>query len=530
MLFNLKYLRKHNKIYDMIQLSKGKNEDLIKRSVRTSIFKDDDIYLNPQDIHNESLPKINYLNSGKLDEYVYNRNNIGMDTIIIDSKYMNIKMINKLYKKLCDSEVNYTKRFIYLTSLYNNIFNYSYNLYDLLKILELYQKSKDIHYVNLFKKILQNINDLAYLIFSYKKPIISYCNGKIKGSAGFLSFLANNSASFNHSSYTYNNLNYSFLPYGGISFVLANLRANLGFYFALTGQVIQSSDLVWCGLTKRWISDESLELMEISSESQLEVSEQDAHILLEEHFLKIPEKYTLKNYEQVIHEHFKHNNLLTILKCLDQSRNSSDQNIRKWADETYQKIISLPPLATHLTFEILNILRNYKMELLKKAQVNKRLWNEMIKNSYKVPTTKEQISMSELKYTIDKELFIKALNIETNTLLNFISCPDILNGITSYLVKDTNHAFSSTYLNNDIFQIKKDIIYYFLFYKNSYEYTIYERPDISYSSLSVLEKYNQHYNAEGNTTHDKLFFSKQFERWNDDYLQEELEDINKYFL
>lgn len=109
-----------------------------------------------------------------------------------------------------------------------------------------------------------------------------------------MSFLANNSASFNHSSYTYNNLNYSFLPYGGISFILANLRANLGFYFALTGQVIQSSDLVWCGLTKRWISDESLELMEISSESQLEVSEQDAHILLEEHFFKIPEKYTLK--------------------------------------------------------------------------------------------------------------------------------------------------------------------------------------------------------------------------------------------
>ncbi|CRG97183.1 enoyl-CoA hydratase-related protein, putative [Plasmodium gallinaceum] len=527
MLDNLKYIFKNKKLSNAIILKEF--NCTFKKYLRTSIFKDDDIYLDPLEIHNEELSKTNYLNSARMDDCVYNRSNVGMNTIIINNKYMHIKLINKLYKELRDSEVNYTKRFIFLTSLYNNIFNYGYNLYDLLKILEIYQKTKDTKYAELFKKILQNINDLAYLIFSYKKPLISYCNGKIKGSSGFLSFLSNNSSSYFHSFYSYNNLKYSFLPYGGISYILANLRGSLGFYLALTGQEIKSSDLIWCGLTKRWLSEDSLEMFEITSESQLEVSEQDANILLEEHFLKAPQVYTLKNYEEIIHEHFKHDNLIYIMKKLDKSRKSEDKKVRKWAEETYEKIYFLPPLATHITFEILNILRNYKIELLKKCQVNKNLWKEMIKNSYKIPRTKEEVSMNELKYTIDRELFNKAINLETNTFLNFISCPDILNGITSYLVKDTNYSFNCSYLNSNIFEIKKDIIHYFIYYKNNYEFLVYDRPDISFSSLSVLEKYNQNYNIHNKTPYDKLFFAKQNERWSDDYLKDDLEEINKHF-
>ncbi|SCP03803.1 enoyl-CoA hydratase-related protein, putative [Plasmodium ovale] len=502
-----------------------------KRNVRIGIFKDDNIYMDPLEVHNEEPNKTNYLNCGNLDEYVYNRSNIGMNTIMIHSKYMNIKLVNKLYKQLRDSEVNYTQRFIFLTSLYNDVFNYGYNLYDFLKILEMYQRTKNGKYANIFKKILTNINDLAYLMFSYKKPLISYCNGKTKGSSGFLSFLANNSASYVHSSYSYNNLEYSFLPYGGISYVLANLRGSLGFYLALTGQVINSTDLIWSGLSKRWISEDSLELMEVTSESQLEVSEQDANILLEEHFLRVPKMYTLKDYEEIIYEHFKYDNLLYVLKKLDESRKNGNDKIKKWAEETYNKICTSPPLATHITFEMLLILRNFKMELLKKAQITKKLWKEILKNSYKVtPKTKEEVSMCELKNTIDKELFIKALNIETNTILNFISCPDILNGITTYLVKNHNNSFKGTYINNNIFEIKKDIIHYFLFYKNSYEYAPYDRPDISFSSLSSLEKCNQHYNAHHGASHDRFFFARQHERWSDNYLKDELEEMNNQVL
>ncbi|CRG99031.1 enoyl-CoA hydratase-related protein, putative [Plasmodium relictum] len=528
MFCNLKYLSKNKKLNNTILLKRFNYTN--KKYVRTSIFKDDDIYLDPLEIHNEELNKTNYLNIARMDDYVHNRNNVGMNTIIINNKYMNIKLVNKLYKELRDSEVNYTKRFVFLTSLYNNIFNYGYNLYDLLKILELYQKTKDTKYSKLFRRILENINDLSYLIFSYKKPLISYCNGKTKGSAGFLLFLANNSSSYVHSFYSYNNLKYSFLPYGGISYILANLRGSLGIYLALTGHEMKSSDLIWCGLTKRWLSEDCLELMEITSESQLEVSEQDAHILLEEHFLKAPEIYTLKDYEEIIHEHFKHDNLIYILKKLDKSRKNGDKKVKKWAEDTYEKICSLPPLATHITFEILNILRNYKVQLLKKCQVNKNLWKEIIKNSYKIPKTREEVSMNELKYTIDKELFIKSINLETNTFSNFISCPDVLNGITSYLVKDTSYSFDCNYLNNNIFEIKKDIIHYFIYYKNNYEFPIYERPDISFSSLSVLEKFNQHYNNQNKTAYDKLFFSNQNKRWDDDYLKDDLEDVNKHFL
>ncbi|SCM07107.1 enoyl-CoA hydratase-related protein, putative [Plasmodium chabaudi adami] len=530
MLNNLNYIIRKKKISSVLLLPKKFNS-IHKNYIKTSIFKDDDIYIDPLEVHNEQTNKTNYLSCGNPDECVYNRSNVGMNTIIINNKYINIELINKLYKILRDSEVNYTKRFIFLTSLYNDTFNYSYNLYDILKILEIYQKTKNSHYLNIFKKILININELAYLIFSYKKPFISYCNGKIQGSAGFLTFLANNSSSYFHSSYSYNNLSYSFLPYGGISYILTQLRGSLGLYLALTGLEIKSSDLIWSGLCKRWISDDSLELMEITSESQLEVSEQNANILLEEHFLTVPEIYTLKNYEEIIHDHFKYNNLLYILKKLNISRKSENKKIKNWADQTYQKITSLPPLATHITFEILNILRNYKMELLKRAQITNKLWNDLIKNSYKIAyITKEEISMAELKKTIDNALFIKALNLETNALLNFVSCPDTLNGITSYLVKNTDHSFNSNYINNNIFEVKKDIIQYFIFYKNNYEYSPYDRPDISFSSLSVLDKYNQNYNSQYGNSHDKLFYQNEIKKWSDDYLKDELNKINDQLL
>lgn len=589
-----------------IPLQKFKKTFIIgKRYIRISIFKDDEIYKDPLEVHNESIKQTNFLNSGNLEEYVYNRSNVGMNTILLNTNYLNMKTINKLYKELRNSEINHTKRFVFLTSLYNHIFNYGFNLQDFLKIIEIYQKTKNKKYMDLFKKILINMNDLSYLIFSFRKPLISYCNGKVKGSAGFLSFLSKYSASYLHSSYSYNNLAYSFLPYGGISFVLANLRASLGFYLALTGQTIYGPDLIWTGLTRKWISDQALDLMEVTSESQLEVSEQDANILLEEHFLKIPKIYSLKEYEEIIHYYFKHDNLITILQKLEKTskkkitdadinsyfnsnrRNSniksdsdlysgSDSNsnsdldfifylnsekkserdiynlklknmdkvekvdkveklkkmekwkkVQNWAQRTYEQICSFPPLATHLTFEILNILRNYKMELLNKCQINKNMWKEMVQNSYKVPKTKEEVSMAELKYTIDKELFIKSLNIETNTLLNFISNPDVVTGITSYLVKDTEHAFHSTYMNNTLLDVKKDILLYFLYYKNNYTYQIYDRPDISYSSVSVLEKYNQYYNDVSRTSYDRLFFEKQMQQWDPNYLKAELDEISK---
>ncbi|GAW79874.1 enoyl-CoA hydratase-related protein [Plasmodium gonderi] len=495
-----------------------------RKLIRTTIFKDDDIYLDPLEIHNEERNKTNYLNSSDMEKGVFNRNNVGMNVILINNKYMDIKFINQLYKELREGEINFTKRFTFLTSLHNDVFNYGYNLYDLLKIIEVYQKTKNKKYAHVVKKIMHNINDLSYLIFSYRKPLISYCNGIIKGSAGFLPFLANNSASYFHSTFAYNNLKYSFLPYGGISYILSNLRGSIGFYLALTGKEIKSSDLIWCGLTKRWISEDCLELMELTSGSQLEVSEQDANFLLSEHFLKVPQIYTLKNYEEIIHDHFRYPTLLQIVSKLDATRKRTDghKHIQLWAENTYQQICAQPSLAIHITFEIMNILRNFKMELLKKAQVTKNLYKEMIQNSYKITsTTREELSLSELKYAIDSELFVKALNLETNALVNFITCPDVLNGITSYLVKDTEQSFKCSYLNNTVFETKKDIIHYFLFYKNSYEYIINDRPDISFSSLAVLDKSNQHYSS-----HDRQFYAQERKRWSDNYLKEELDEIN----
>ncbi|KMZ81663.1 hypothetical protein PVIIG_05030 [Plasmodium vivax India VII] len=499
-----------------------------RKLIRTSIFKDDEIYLDPLQIHNEEPNKTNYLNRASPNECVYTRSNVGMNAILINEKYMTLKCINQLYKELRNGEINFTKRFTFLTSISNESFSHGYNLLHLLKIVEVHQKGKNKKHADVLKKILCNINELSYLTFSYRKPLIVYCNGSVRGSGGFIPFLANNSAAYFHSSYSYTNLRYSFLPYGGISYVLANLRGSIGFYLALTGETIKSADLIWCGLTKRWVAEECLELMELTSESQLEVSEQDANLLLEEHFLRVPKMYSLKSYEEIIHDHFKYPSLMQIMAKLDASRKRThpDERVRLWAEKTYQQICSQPPIAAHLTFEIMNLLRTHKMELLKKAQVTKKLYNQMTQNSYKVvPTTREEVSLAELKFAIDSELLVKALNMETNAIANFISCPDALNGITSYLVKDTDHSFKCSYLNNSLLETKKDIIHYFLFYKNEYEFAVRERPDISFSSLSALDRCNQPCGA-----YDRHFYAEQSKRWSDDYLEDQLDEINRLAL
>ncbi|PHJ15276.1 enoyl- hydratase isomerase family protein, partial [Cystoisospora suis] len=73
-----------------------------------------------------------------------------------------------------------------------------------------------------------------------------------------------------------------------MSFVLSNLRGSLGVFLALTGHPLSSSDLVWSGLCRRWISPEALPLLELTAEKQLEVSERDAAVMLEEHYLQPP--------------------------------------------------------------------------------------------------------------------------------------------------------------------------------------------------------------------------------------------------
>lgn len=499
----------------------------VRNLTQAGIFKEDPIYKDPLQVHNESIKQTNYLNSANLTKPVYQRSNVGMHTILIN-KWMDIQMVNMLYKELRDAEVNYTKRFVFLTSLYNDICNHGYNLQDLLKICECYQKEKNSKYINILRKILININELVYLLFSYKKPLLSYCNGKLKGSAGSLCFLTNNSCAYYHSSYRYNVLEYSLLPYGGISYVLANLRGSLGFFLALTGKTVESSDLIWMGLAKRWLSDSALTLMEGTSECQLEVSEQDARILLEEHFLKVPKEYTLQSQEEIIHHHFKHNSLHQIMHSLRESTKSEKEDIQKWAKETLDQICSMPPLATHVTFEILNILRNYKRELLQKAKVSGNTWKELIKNSYKVPKSKEEVSMKELKDTIDSELLMKALTLETNAMLNFMSCPDVINAIAAYLVKDSPHAFSPSFINNNIFEVKKDIVHYFIYYRNDYEFLASSRTDISYSSLPHLQKYHPSFNEKLNTGYDRYYFSKQKQQWSENYLQKEIEEMNSH--
>ncbi|KFH14337.1 enoyl-CoA hydratase/isomerase family protein, partial [Toxoplasma gondii MAS] len=266
------------------------------------------------------------------------------------SGVLNMKGLCGLFRKLRDLEVNPLKRFVVLTSRHRHFFSTGFDLKELLFLAELTQKSteKTIPLVALWQ--LRNLCDVAYLVHNYTKPLIVLMNGATAGSGASLCCLANRSAAYHSSSFTCDPTAYGWIPDSGMSFVLANLRGSLGVFLALTGHTLSGPDLIWSGLCKHWISPEALPFLELTAEKQLEVSEREAAVLLEEHFLDAPDAYSLDDWEEVIHEHFDAPTVAEVRARLKatasrQSTSVEGQLHAAWARAVLDRLARRSPLA-----------------------------------------------------------------------------------------------------------------------------------------------------------------------------------------
>ncbi|CAJ1362588.1 unnamed protein product, partial [Effrenium voratum] len=139
------------------------------------------------------------------------------------------------------------------------------------------------------RALLWNSQELAHLVADYRKPVVCHLSGVAHDGGAALACLSSFSGAFHDSELSVRACRYGMVPMGGMTYVLASLKWELGAFLALTGWPIKGAELVALGLVEHWLSPEALPFLELTAEKQLEVSEADAAHLLREHSLPLPE-------------------------------------------------------------------------------------------------------------------------------------------------------------------------------------------------------------------------------------------------
>ena len=418
---------------------------------------------------------------------VLERSNVGMGMLLTnDSAGMNsLPFVNTLYTRLRDLEVNTLKRFTALTmsDKKEGVIGLTQR-----QLLLLNHCMQDPDFSELADKylhhVLVNQADLAFLVSDYYKPLITLLNGSNSGVA--LASLSNYSASYQNSKFSFDITKFGFVPTGGLSFTLAKTPWNIGEWMLLTNRTISGSNLIFSGLTKRWMSPEAIPFMEITSEHKLEMSEKDGTSLLSEHFL-IPKDFTLKSFVPAINDAFASNNVSDIFRNLEKISNSSDSKQSAFAKECIEEMKKNCPLAMQLSLSLVKKARSYIVS--ESESIERDFGYETLAHIQSKP----RLAQSE----IYKPALIKSLSDEISVAKKLLKRSDF-----GAIKSPANEFFSSTP-----------------------SYTYRERSDFPLSSHPKLRRHHPDYNAETGLDHDPIYMQNELVRWNPEFLKNKLDKL-----
>eukprot|EP00920_Eleutheroschizon_duboscqi_P016389 GHVT01038708.1.p1 GENE.GHVT01038708.1~~GHVT01038708.1.p1 ORF type:complete len:395 (-),score=72.14 GHVT01038708.1:208-1392(-) len=236
-------------------------------------------------------------------------------------------------------------------------------------------------------------------------------------------------------------------PDCGMSHVLARLRGSLGAYLALTGKPLHAADLIHSGLCRYWVAPEAVEFMELTSEKQLEVSEQDGKGLLFEHFLEPPDRpsnYSMLNggrsLELTIHKHFNKPHLGDVVASLEAAVAGGRTVDALWARETLEAIRARPPLAAAGTFALLRSVRSFRHNLLEKAGITPAQWKSIKSRESQLPCDASEDSAAQVAEALEERSLAFALQLEMRMAHRFLMSPDLLEGLRAKLLPASGPA------------------------------------------------------------------------------------------
>ncbi|KAL8435566.1 hypothetical protein ACSSS7_002411 [Eimeria intestinalis] len=427
------------------------------RYVRTGFFRSDPDFIDPEDVlFAEPAEEWRHADGGgALTEAVLERSNVGMGMCILNRGSLDSETVFGLHRRLRDLEVNALKRFCCVTSRRRSLVSTGLSYPSLLAFAEATQKSCGCSVPASALWYLQNAWELHAVVNSYSKPLLVLLNGRAEGEGGALCFLANRSAAYKHSSFACDTTSIGLTPTLGLSFALGRLRGSLGAFLALTGHELKGQDLIWSGLCKYWVSPEALHFMELTAEKQLEVSEQDAKALLEEHFLEPPRDVkTGMQLSFLSRGGVLSMQLEDVLRALDASasgrnlprRNSSSipsRRVAAWAAAVAARIRQRSPLACKLTLELLRRQKQLQQHILEDANITPYEWRKIKSLESTLPSTVQDDSMKQILEAVDEQLVANALENEMRVVLRLISfSKDLAEGLRARLLEDAPDLYT----------------------------------------------------------------------------------------
>lgn len=216
-------------------------------------------------------------------------------------------------------------------------------------------------------EFFQNEYNLNYLIATYSKPYIALMDGITMGGGVGLSVHAPFRVATEKTKLAMPEMDIGFFPDVGTTFFLPRLDDHLGYYYALTGEVLTGLDTYMTGFATHYVPSERIPHL-VNRLSNLKApslnGEKDASLLVKtqkqyfyqvneiiEEFTepKLPEAYKFHlSIEEVtlINQAFQRNTLDEALEIFKSSGT-------EFGKKTFERISSKSPTCTNLTFKLL---------------------------------------------------------------------------------------------------------------------------------------------------------------------------------
>jgi len=473
------------------------------RRIRTGYFAEDADFIDPDGplLAQRQGDRWRYMDDPTLASSVLERNNVGMGMLVLNRpKGLDLPLINDLYVRLRNLEVNSLKRFVGLTANDPGPFCMGLDPQELLLAATVAKRYGRLPKFS--RALLWHHQELAHLVADFRKPLVCQMSGLSSNGGAALACLASFSGAHEDSEVAFDSCQAGVVPMGGATHVLAGLSWNLGEFLALTGRPVRGADLVYVGLLKHWIAPEALPFLELTAEKHLEVSETDSRGLLDEHSLPLPDG--LGDYDSlpkkvipVLQRAFSKESVPEILIALRQEGLVRDTIISSFVDDCIERMERASPLALHVTLQLIRRARAVLNDV--RAVPPKRSREEALEENLRLELRAQQRLLCSEDAMIG--LHARCLGRE---MAKGVWSRRGLTDVTADEVKDVLKSKPSHSVSGE-----------------TEDFAVHERSEISLSSHPRLRQYHPEFDPSTGLDHDPAWMQSEVKRWSTELFAEE---------
>jgi len=491
-----------------------------RRWVRTGFFPEDADYIDPElPLMSERVgSRWRYMDDPTLRAPVLERSNVGMGMIVLNRPQgFDLPAVNLAYRKLRDLEVNSFKRFVGLTAPEPSAFAVGLDPRELLLAATAAARRGRLPHFS--RALLWHHQELAHLIADYRKPLVCHISGLAKNGGAATACLANFSGAHDLSEVKVDACTMGLVPDGGMTYILARLRWNLGEFMALTGWSVKGADLVYLELARHWLSPDALPFLELTAEKQLEVSEIDGRALLDEHSLPLPEGLRdtdslPKKFLPLIDHAFAAESVPAVASRLEQTlRQETDADTKIFVTECLERMKRASPLALHAAFHLIR-----KAKLAIQEEHRARFSEAMTAPPRPLSASADLTSVG---HHGEHGALVKVLRLELRVQQRLLTSHDAVVGLHARCLDQP--APVDGWSRRDLKDVigEEEVGELMRPPEDAEDFSVAPRTEFPFSQHPRLRRYHPDYNPATGLDHDPAWMAAEMRRWSPSFFEEQ---------